>query len=95
MVDLAQGESGSWDGYGILLTGISQLPAAVALKKLHTKVVIETFGSESSWYESLMAGNVLFAKVFEIDQQPYLQGYMPVSILHTQSPPSTLSLIIW
>jgi len=76
-VESAVGESGDWNGYGILLPGLAQLPAALDLKKLHTNVVMGSFDTDSFLHESLLTGGMLFG----IDQQPYLQGYSPIAIL--------------
>ena len=68
---------GDWDGYGILLTSARQIRAALELKKEHTKLALGTFDTSQELYDSLESEDVLFG----IEQQPYLQGYMPIPIL--------------
>ena len=77
IVEKAVGESGDWDGYGILLTELSQLPSALELKNLHVNFVIGSFDTNDVLYKSLETGDVLFG----IDQQPFFQGYLPIPIL--------------
>ena len=77
LVEMAVDDSGDWDGIGLLLTGATQLPAGLKLKKNHPGMVMGSFDTSTLLYEALESGNVLFG----IDQQPYLQGYLPIPIL--------------
>ena len=70
-------DDGLWDGYGLLLTGQIQVPAAIELLQEHPNVVIGTFDLSDTVFGALDAGQISFG----IDQQPYLQGYMPVPLL--------------
>jgi len=76
-VERAVGESGDWDGYGMLLTGLMPLPAALELKKLHENLAMGAFDTDSLLYEALDTGDILFG----VDQQPYLEGYLPIPFL--------------
>ena len=76
-VQLVIDDDGLWDGYGLLLTGQIQVPAAIELLEDHPNVVIGTFDLSDLVFGALDEGQI----VFGIDQQPYLQGYMPVPLL--------------
>ncbi len=69
-------ESGDWVGYGMLLCGLPHLPAVLELKKMHPKLVMGSVDTNGLLYDSIRAGDVLFG----IEEQPYLQGYLPVLI---------------
>eukprot|EP00985_Skeletonema_marinoi_P001922 scaffold779_cov80-Skeletonema_marinoi.AAC.6 len=73
-------EGGDWDGIGMLL-GASNYPSAMPgtteLKERHEKFVIGSFDINDLHYQAIDNGNILFG----IDQQPYLQGYLPIPIL--------------
>jgi simple sugar transport system substrate-binding protein len=63
----------SIDGILTLNDGIAK--AAVAAKKeANSKALVATFDVSSDVTEAILAGNISFA----VDQQPYLQGYLPV-----------------
>ena len=68
---------GDWSGIAALIAGASAVPDALELKKRHRGLVIGTFDIGTVQYEAIEAGDLLFA----IDQQPYLQGYLPIPIL--------------
>jgi len=71
------GQDGDWSGIAVLIAGASAVPDALELKKQHSRLDIGTFDTGTLQYEALETGDLLFA----IDQQPYLQGYLPVPIL--------------
>lgn len=71
------GEPGDWEEYGFLLPGAFQIPAALALMKDHPRASLATFDTNTVLYDALERGEILFG----IDQQPYLQGYLPIPIL--------------
>ena len=71
------GQDGDWSGIAVLIVGASAVPDALELKKQHSRLDIGTFDTGTLQYEALETGDLLFA----IDQQPYLQGYLPVPIL--------------
>ena len=71
------GESGNWDGYGLLLGGALQVPSALALQKLHSSVLMATFDTSQEIYDAIDAGKILFG----VDQNAYLQGYFPIPLL--------------
>lgn len=68
---------GDWEGIGILAAGGPQHIPVIALQARHKKSVIGAFDTSSDLYEAVDIG----IKEFGIDQQPYLQGYMPVMLL--------------
>ncbi|CAB9514564.1 ABC transporter substrate-binding protein [Seminavis robusta] len=70
-------DGGTWKGYGLLLNGLVHVASALALKAHHANVTIGSFDTSSKVNKALDEGFMSFA----IDQQPYLQGYMPVSLL--------------
>ena len=76
-VELAIDDTGEWEGYGILLTGQVQITPATSLLKEHPKVLIGTFDISDDVFSGL--GSKLIK--FGIDQQPFLQGYMPIPLL--------------
>ncbi len=60
---------------GILTLNGSIAKAAVAARKeANSKALIATFDVSSDVTDAILAGNISFA----VDQQPYLQGYLPV-----------------
>lgn len=63
----------SIDGILTLNPGIAKA-AVAATKEAKSKAQIATFDVSSDVIASIMAGDVAFA----VDQQPYLQGYLPV-----------------
>lgn len=69
--------TGDWNGIGILAPGTPQHVPVIALQARHDKAVIGAFDTSAELYEAVDAG----IKEFGIDQQPYLQGYMPVLLL--------------
>ncbi len=75
-VEAAVGLSGDWAGQALLLAAL-QFPEATELKKRHGSVVMASFDISELLYEALESGDVLFG----IDQQAYLQGYLPIPIL--------------
>ena len=52
-------------------------PAIAALKQLKSSVKLATFDLSKDVLNSIKAGDMLFA----IDQQQYLQGYLPIVFL--------------
>jgi simple sugar transport system substrate-binding protein len=60
---------------GILTLNPALAKAAVAAKKeVNSKAKVATFDVSSDVIDSVLSGDVLFA----VDQQPYVQGYLPV-----------------
>jgi len=70
-------EPGDWDDLGFLLAGASAVPAALELKELHSNAAIASFDTSTLLYEAIYNGDVLFG----VDQQAYLQGYLPIPVL--------------
>mmetsp|Transcript_23820 Transcript_23820/g.51472 ORF Transcript_23820/g.51472 Transcript_23820/m.51472 type:complete len:374 (+) Transcript_23820:1363-2484(+) len=70
-------QDGDWSGVGFLAAGGPQHVSAASLQKRYPGVKIGAFDTSSSLYEALDAGTVEFG----MDQEPYLQGYMPVVLL--------------
>lgn len=71
------GTEGDWEGYGVMLLGTQVLPPLLDLKASHPKLTIGTFDVSDDLYEALEDDLVLFG----INQEPYLQGIMPVILL--------------
>lgn len=76
-VEASVNEIGDWTGVGLLATGGPQHIPAISLQKLHPGVKIGVFDVSPELYEALDAGKVSYG----IDQEPWLQGYMPVIFL--------------
>ena len=76
-VQFAVNDDGDWDGFGFLLLGQLQIPPAVTLLEEHPKVKMATYDLSELVFDGLKVGEILFG----IDQQPYLQGYLPVPLL--------------
>lgn len=66
-----------WNGLGILAAGGPQHTSIIELARNHSNVKIGAFDTSSELYNAIDSG----IKEFGIDQQPYLQGYMPVLLL--------------
>lgn len=78
IVQEAVGDEGSWAGTGILLLGPSQIePYRDTLVELHPSAIVGSFDLSSELYEGIEDGIFRFG----IDQQPFLQGKMPVILL--------------
>jgi len=77
IVETEIGATGDWSGYAILIAGSPLIPPSLDLKKVHAGVVMGSFDTNDLTNEAIDNGDLLFA----IDQQPYLQGYIPLPIL--------------
>jgi simple sugar transport system substrate-binding protein len=73
----AIGINDSWDGLGILLAGQPQVAPGLPLKQAHPDVLLGSFDVSADHYDGFESGELLFG----MDQGPYMQGYLPVSIL--------------
>ncbi|CAB9497914.1 acid type B receptor subunit [Seminavis robusta] len=67
----------TWDGIGLLLGGASQMGEALHLHSLHINSVIGSFDISDSMFQAFDEGWLKFG----IDQQPFLQGSLPVFLL--------------
>lgn len=67
----------SWDGVGVLLCGQIQVPGILNVKSDHPNLKIGSFDSSPALIDALQNGTILFG----IDQNSYLQGYLPVALL--------------
>jgi simple sugar transport system substrate-binding protein len=76
-VEEAVGEEGDWDRVGILLGGTSLIPQALEIQKNHPALKLGTFDVDTILYSALREKKVLFG----IDQNSYLQGYLPIPFL--------------
>jgi simple sugar transport system substrate-binding protein len=77
-VESAVGKGGDWKGEGFLMAGTIQIaPYREGVRGAHPSAVVGSFDVSASLYEGLVDGTLLFG----IDQQPYLQGNMPVYLL--------------
>lgn len=78
IVEAAVGQDGDWTGVGILLLGSSQVePYRETLSEAHPGAYVGSFDLNEELYAGLDSGIFLFG----IDQQPVLQGNMPVILL--------------
>lgn len=66
-----------WDNIGLLACGASQVPSAMNVKSLHPNAVIGSFDLSDFMFDHFADGSLLFG----IDQQPFLQGGLPVYLL--------------
>ena len=69
--------TGDWDGIGALGAGEPQIGSLLATQELHPNLLIGFFDVNSDLFEGLDSGKILFG----IDQNPFMQGYMPVWLL--------------
>ena len=75
--ELSPSANDSWDNIGILSLGASQARAVLHLKSLHRNVTVGSFDMADTLFEALADGDMLFG----IDQQPFIQGSLPVYLL--------------
>ena len=81
-------QEGDWSGVGLLAPGSPQHIPAIALQQRHSGLKIGAFDLSSELYSAIDAGTVEFG----MDQEPYLQGYMPVVMLtYAASPGQTIA----
>lgn len=74
----AIGSDDDWDGQGIIFVGPAQIPSYRAtLVEKHPAAVVGTFDVGSEVQNGLESGLLQFG----VDQQPYLQGYIPIILL--------------
>jgi simple sugar transport system substrate-binding protein len=71
------GDTGSWDGWGILFGGDAQVVPALSLKEQHSDLVLAAFDTSEAVYKALDSGEIAFA----VCQNEYLQGYFPIPLL--------------
>jgi ABC-type sugar transport system substrate-binding protein len=76
-VEAAVNMDGDWADYGLILAGQIQAELALGVKSAHPKVLLGSFDQSNAMFEAIKSNQILFG----IDQQPFLQGYMPVSLL--------------
>jgi simple sugar transport system substrate-binding protein len=76
-VELRVGDVGDWAGIGLLLVGAVQLTLASTLLEAHPSAVVGTFDLNDDVFDALGKTSLSFG----IDQQPYLQGYLPIPLL--------------
>lgn len=70
-------KSSDWDGIALLLGGASQVELCMKVLALHPKAIVGSFDVSESMFEPFSDGRLKFG----IDQQPFLQGAMPVYLL--------------
>jgi len=71
------GRNDDWIGVGILNNGADTVSVITELSKSHPKMVAGTFDLSDKIYDGLDEGVFVFA----IDQNPFVQGYMPIWLL--------------
>lgn len=67
----------NWSGIAILCGGASQIKSALAVQEIHLNVIVGSFDLSEEMFEPFSDGRLKFG----IDQQPFLQGVMPVYLL--------------
>lgn len=79
VIDLTEAveADGGWEGVGLIGFGPDQIPGLLRVLDEHPGVVAGTFDTSDTLFESIQDGKLLFG----IDQQPFLQGKMPVYLL--------------
>jgi hypothetical protein len=70
IVEAALGE-GNWTGYGALAAGEVQIAPMINVVKDHPELLAGAFDVDTTLYQALDAGELLFG----IDQRAYIQGY--------------------
>lgn len=77
-------QPGDWEGIAALSIGPATVGALMSVKEKHSKLLVGSFDTNAEIFQELENGNLLFG----IDQNPFMQGYMPVWLLtiiaHTQ-----------
>eukprot|EP00934_Nitzschia_sp_Nitz4_P005782 Nitzschia sp. Nitz4//scaffold381_size12975//6080//9943//NITZ4_008989-RA/size12975-processed-gene-0.5-mRNA-1//1//CDS//3329549901//5772//frame0 len=68
---------GGWENVGLLGFGADRMPALLRVLEEHPGTVAGSFDTSDAIYESVRDGQLLFG----IDQQPYLQGQLPIYLL--------------
>ena len=76
-VNSAVARNGDWKGVGLLNAGADSIPDLLRVLEVHPGAVAATFDQSDLIYEAINDGRLLFG----IDQQPLLQGYIPVYLL--------------
>uniref|UniRef100_A0A7S1ZKP5 G-protein coupled receptors family 3 profile domain-containing protein n=1 Tax=Ditylum brightwellii TaxID=49249 RepID=A0A7S1ZKP5_9STRA len=76
-VEQAIDREGDWDGLSVLTVGASVVSALLSLKERRPALLIGTFDTPDALFQGLEEGTILFG----IDQNPFVQGYMPVWLL--------------
>ena len=66
-----------WENIGLLTCGASQVVSAMNVKSLHRNAVVGSFDLADVMFEHFADGSLLFG----IDQQPFIQGGLPVYLL--------------
>lgn len=77
IVENAVGENGTWAGVGALAVTLGQLPYILAVQQRHPSLKIGIFDTSIDLYNAITSKQVLFA----VDQNAYLQGYLPIPFL--------------
>jgi simple sugar transport system substrate-binding protein len=67
----------NWDGVGLMILGWEALSGVLSVQERHPGVILAIFDVEDAITTYLKSGKILFA----IDQQPFLQGSLPVYML--------------
>lgn len=76
-VEEAVTADGGWDGVGLIGFGADPYPSMERILASHPQVLAGTFDTSDAVYEGVRDGKILFG----IDQQPFLQGQIPVYLL--------------
>lgn len=76
-VEAQVGDQGDWSGVGFLAAGGPQHGPGLKLKGRHPKLTMGAIDTSAELYDAIDRGDALFG----VDQEAYLQGYMPVVLL--------------
>jgi ABC-type sugar transport system substrate-binding protein len=77
VAELSSDVDPSWEGVGFILGGAGLVDYMLELMKVHPRCAVGTFDLSESMFEAFNDGRLKFG----IDQQPFLQGVLPVYLL--------------
>lgn len=70
IVEQAVGETGNWDGVGLMLGGASQTEEGLALYNSHRGAIVGSFDTSARLSQGIKEGKIKFA----VDQNAWMQG---------------------
>jgi simple sugar transport system substrate-binding protein len=68
-----------WEGIGVLVLSQGLVSDMLVVKEKHPKLIAASFDASNEIYDAIGDGEILFG----IDQNPFVQGYMPLWLLAT------------
>ena len=81
LVEEAVGEDGSWEGVGVYAAGEPQISNILNVQSYHEDLLIGCSDVTDELFQAIQEGKALFG----IEQNAYLQGYLPVALLTWQA----------